>query len=932
MSLAPLVLWLRRVRVDRVQLAVLGVAVFATAFLAAAGPLLAVRASADALRAELAHANPAERNLVVSTAQVLQVDPLTDQLASETDRLRRLFAGRIPPAVRGILGEGRISYDTERWLVIIEGQPQNPVRRTLLLNARPTVTDHLQLVDGRLPGPGAFDPPPVEQDPEHLVGGTVHLELAMSRATATAMGVEVGDHLDMTEQARFGFNVGLDEQVAPTVIGEVVGLYEVPAPDEDFWAGDHRLVTANVGDFNVDGAAIVSLEGLTTILGSWPHLVTLAYTYPIVPDRVVASSPTALVAALSDLRQALNTVDAGTFFPIEARTGLGTLLTAYLAGQRQAFLLLGLVGIGVAGIAAAAVLLLGVLLADRRRAALVIQRERGAGPLQLLGPAAAEAMVITVPLAVAGWLLATRLLPADAGDLPLRLGLAVAGIASLACVAMVVPIAVRDLRGLLRTSLAPAHPSARRLVIDGLVVALAVVGVIFVRSRGVGGGAPGSPTGDFNVYLAAVPLLAGLAAGLVVLRIYPYPVRLLARLAGRLRGLVAPLALRRAGRAPGAVHVPLVALLVAAALGAFGATVAASIANGQSLAAWRETGADYRVTSLTGGLPTTIDLASIDGVEAIAGLWTDPDVALISSNGGARLTLIAVDPREMAAVAGDTPADPRLPAGLEALPAGELGTTAAPIPALIMSSLGDFRREIGTGDTFQLSVLGSRLAFSGIAERAAFPGVPAGARFVVVARDVLAQAVGLPDLRAGTLLVRGSDGLAAAIRAEVTGSGEVAFVVARQEVLEGLRSAPLVTTVTLGFLVSLGVAAAYVTLTLVIGLLLAAAARSRDVAYLRTMGLSAGQSLRMAILEQVPPIVVAVAAGAGLGLAIVALIGRGLDLGAFAGADIAADLTIDWLLLGLAGAWLVVVAAIGVGIGALAARRVDPARALRIGE
>ena len=98
------------------------------------------------------------------------------------------------------------------------------------------------------------------------------------------------------------------------------------------------------------------------------------------------------------------------------------------------------------------------------------------------------------------------------------------------------------------------------------------------------------------------------------------------------------------------------------------------------------------------------------------------------------------------------------------------------------------------------------------------------------------------------------------------------------------------------------------------------------------MGLSAGQTLRMAILEQVPPIIVAVAAGAGLGLAIVALIGHGLDLGAFAGADISADLTIDWVLLGIAGAWLVVVAAIGVGIGALAARRVDPARALRIGE
>jgi ABC-type antimicrobial peptide transport system permease subunit len=82
----------------------------------------------------------------------------------------------------------------------------------------------------------------------------------------------------------------------------------------------------------------------------------------------------------------------------------------------------------------------------------------------------------------------------------------------------------------------------------------------------------------------------------------------------------------------------------------------------------------------------------------------------------------------------------------------------------------------------------------------------------------------------------------------------------------------------------------------------------------------------------VPPILIAVLAGAALGLGITALIGGALDLGAFAGADIAADMTIDWPILGLAGAWLLVVAAIGVTVGALAARRVDPARALRIGE
>ena len=209
---------------------------------------------------------------------------------------------------------------------------------------------------------------------------------------------------------------------------------------------------------------------------------------------------------------------------------------------------------------------------------------------------------------MAGWLVARLLVPAEAGDLPLRLALGVAAVAVLACVAMIVPVAVRDLRSLLRAGIAPGAPHAcaawwRRAWSWRWPSSVSSS----CAPAGIGGTA--EQGGGFNAYLAGVPLLAGLAAGLVVLRVYPYPVRGLARVAGRLRGLVTPLALRRAGRAPGAVNVPLVALLVAAALGAFGATVAASIQRGQSLAAWRETGADYRVTSLTGGLPATIDVA-----------------------------------------------------------------------------------------------------------------------------------------------------------------------------------------------------------------------------------------------------------------------------------------------------------------------------------
>ena len=928
MSMSPLVLWLRRLRVDRLPLLVLGLTVLLTAGLAAAAPMLAVRGASDALAAQLQRAGPAERSVVLTAGQLLQTN-VPSELLDEGDRLRAAFDGQMPAAVAAVLAPPSLTLETEPWDVAVQGVPPNPFRRSLILLARDEAGAHLQLGEGRLPRSITIVPPePVtsQLDPPHPA--IVQLELAISEATATAMGIQLGDHLDMVAAGRFG-GVVLDGQAEPLVIGEVVGIFTVPDPEEPFWAGERRLVAPNGGDASAAGAALVTADQLGTLLTAWPRIVTFTFAYQGDGARIAAGSPQRLSVAFNDLRAEFAGFDVGTFLPVELRTGIPGLLAAYLAGERQAFLLLGLVGLGVAGIAVAALVLLGVLLADRRRAALVIQRERGAGPWQLLLPAGAEAVLVCVPAALAGWLAARALVPADAGDLPFRLALGVAAVGVVACVAMMVPVAARDLRSLLRSGVAPEHPTLRRLVAEGLVVALAVIGLVFIRSRGIGGS--GEQGGGFNAYLAGVPLLAGLAAGLVVLRVYPYPVRGLARLAGRLRGLVTPLALRRAGRAPGAVNVPLVALLVAAALGAFGATVAASIGHGQSLAAWRETGADYRVTSLTGGLPTTIDVASVPGVEATAMAWTDPDVPLASSSGGADVMLIGIDPAELAAVTSGTPADPSLPPGLETAPA-DAGAPTAPIPALISANLGDFRRQVNVGERFELVIAGDRYSFTGLASRAAFPGVPEGTRFVVVSRAVLAAVLELPELRAGTIYVRGAEGIADELRAAVGRSGDVAAVISRAEVAASLRDAPLVTTVTTGFLVSLVVAALYVTLTLIIGLLLVAAARARDVAYLRTMGLSAGQTLRMAILEQVPPILIAVVTGAALGLGITALIGGALDLGAFAGADIAADMTIDWPTLGLAGAWLLAVAAIGVTVGALAARRVDPARALRIGE
>ncbi len=484
MSLSPLLLWARRLRVDGVPLTVLAVTVFLTSALAAAAPMLAVRASHDALRQQIDRASAPERTVVVTAGQELRSHALGD-LGDEARRIAARVDNQIPVAVHAVLEEPSTSYETESWSVEVQGAPPNPFGRLLLLLARDGADGRVTFTEGRSPRGASITPPePVTSQLDPPNPATVHLELVISEATADAMGIAVGDRLDMTTRSLLG-GVTLPGEAEPIVIGEVVGVFAVDDPEEAFWAGDRRLVAPNVGDSGASGAALVSHDGLETLLTAWPRIVQLTYAYRADAERLAAASPARLAVDFNDLRNAFSGFDVATLLPVQLRTGIPTLLATYLAGQRQAFLLLGLVGLGVGGIAAAAIILLAVLLADRRRPALVIQRERGAGAEQILLPALVEAVAICLPAAVGGWLLARLLVAEDAGDLPLQLAGLVAGVAVAACVALLLPVGIRDLRSLLRDRVVQEHPTARRLVAEGLVVALAVLGVLFARSHAV---------------------------------------------------------------------------------------------------------------------------------------------------------------------------------------------------------------------------------------------------------------------------------------------------------------------------------------------------------------------------------------------------------------------------------------------------------------
>jgi putative ABC transport system permease protein len=126
-----------------------------------------------------------------------------------------------------------------------------------------------------------------------------------------------------------------------------------------------------------------------------------------------------------------------------------------------------------------------------------------------------------------------------------------------------------------RDELGVVRVSPKRLALEGLVVVLSGLGVYLLRRRGL------SDQQGFDPYLAAVPLLLGLATGIVALRLYPYPVRLLAAAAGRRRDLVPVLALNRVARQPGVTAAPLLVLLLGITVSVFAAAMAATLARAQ---------------------------------------------------------------------------------------------------------------------------------------------------------------------------------------------------------------------------------------------------------------------------------------------------------------------------------------------------------------
>jgi ABC-type antimicrobial peptide transport system permease subunit len=113
---------------------------------------------------------------------------------------------------------------------------------------------------------------------------------------------------------------------------------------------------------------------------------------------------------------------------------------------------------------------------------------------------------------------------------------------------------------------------------------------------------------------------------------------------------------------------------------------------------------------------------------------------------------------------------------------------------------------------------------------------------------------------------------------------------------------------------------------------LTAARRTRDLAFLRPLGLSLGQSAGLTIVEHGLPVLLAIVPGIATGVAIAVLLEGSLGLEAFIGSGGAYRVELDWLAIGAIAAVLAGVVAASIAISAWLSGRVKVVDALRTGE
>lgn len=644
MNPIAVLLWLlpRRLRAAWALLAVAGFGILAAVTALAMGALYSRALAEGGLRHQLAAADPVSLNVRI----VAQNRPLGP---ADYQRLRpmveEIAAARLDFLLRDRQRFGRTAADLP-----LSNEPLIPSPQLGGVTGRPFFLtgfqEHSRLLAGRWPNP----------EPQTDDQGRLTLEVVVGETTAGAMRWEVG-----SQAVLLPYPSDLFEQIALVV----VGIAEPIDPEDVYWMGfpvhfsPRESADVILMPLYVPEAAFANALGARypTLVGDYGwhlYLDTARLTGDLVP---------AARAALQGLERDLNKKVPRSLILTRLENSRATgLLASYQRALTRAripiYLFISLVALVILYFLALA----AGLLAHTRRAEAGLLRSRGAAVWQGVGVSIIAEALLTLLAIVAGPLLALlifRGLLQDAiapwgGLNPATVGLgldmflwgAVGGLAGLAVLLLSnVALARRGLLDFLRErARPPTRPWWQRCYLDLLL--LLFLALVWQQTAQRGGFLARELAGReiaLDPALLLTPALFLLAAAVILLRLLPPLLRLMAWLSRHLAPAWAAFALTRMARDPLPYGSLAALLLLAAALGVFGAAFQSTLTRSAQEQALFRAGGDLVVTAVTPTDATADNLRALPSVRAFSPVRRE-SAALLDELPGRSAPLLAVNP------------------------------------------------------------------------------------------------------------------------------------------------------------------------------------------------------------------------------------------------------------------------------------------------
>jgi putative ABC transport system permease protein len=880
----------------------LAVIALLAAFLATAGPREITALQNKALRQTLAQAG----GFGISASLYWQVTgtgpPLT---AGQIQVMSGVMAGYIHPPLIAPAGQ-RWGGLTTPLLGVLNPEPRAVLGAPPKLEVayRTALTSNARLVSGTLPRSAT-----ASATGQHAI----ILQAAVTAATARTFGLRLGSLV------RLGQTSSMPPSDPPIELS-VTGVLQPTDPSSAFWTTDPLVAAPSqysplTGPTIWEGGVLIGPNELAALQAAAVGAgLTMTWDFPLNTGGLTAAQAPTMLAGMTSVA-AGNAGEAAMQAagpPLENTPTVGAIgngvLSAFIAGQAAVGTTDALLLAGVAAAMAILLLIGAATLTGAFRAQLALTRARGGST----GQVAARVLAVTAgaagPALAVGIAVAVVVVP-DGGNATSWVLAPLAAAIALAAPALLAAWEHRGLRSLAgqgRPDLIVPRRSPRRLVVESTALVVIVGAVVALRVRGLAPGAGVDP------YLVSAPVLIAVAAGLIAARIYPVPLRALLRVTAGRRGTVGFLGIARSARARSLPLLPALALVVAMAVIGLGTMVRAAVTSGQETASWQQVGADAVVSaagaSLSIGPAAQAGMAAVPGVRRASAVYLIQSGAaeaanlLVGTAGSVSTGVVIVNPAQYAALVAATPW-PAFPARLLAPPrAGQRGAT---VPVIASPNVAALIRH----GSRQLAFDGGQLTLRVAATASSTPALPGGGSFVILPAWARSQLVG--GAPANTMLLVGAHIDIRALGGVVARALPGGQIVSRAAVLQAAAGSPAVHGSDLALEEAAGAAAACAVAAVLLGAALSARDRTRLGVWLAAMGMTARQARRLALLDALPLLLVAILGGELAELALGPLVGPGLDLSAFTGSSAPVSLRPDLVALTApaAGALILIIAA-----------------------